>query len=1220
MENFNKVLSRVIRVVPFLLTAGVAMVLLFELGVFSNKNNVPDDEKQVVEAIIDDSSVPKSDVPENNKDVAGNEPASVEVADAGSDSETENINTDITVDVVEVVKVTTPKTTETKTPNTIVEIPSEETPLSGGSSLPGNGNSSGNSGNNNTASEPSKEPETPVTPSEEEKEVVYDGPDFDYTRGQWVLALADKLGMNLGVDAESLDYYYGDTEESIYGAAIEIAQLYDILPAPDVEDIEQDVPLFNPDAPATREFAAYTSIRALGYIDNGISEAGSWADSSSIEYPFEDSVAVDLNMLKLDDSNRFNPDATLKAADGFGIIKGIERVEASEEILPEEIHDNSVYAEGVKEEEFRDLTDYEFTKKEDGTCKVVIGTTDKKESFVPGEVIVLPATDELSVASALKVTSVTEENGTLIVNGETPELYEVFSEIDFAGYGTPIISQIVTAEGVSCEYSPNKIGEGENLHPLNIDSDGSFGVPGTFKFTIAEKKISDKLKVSGGFEVEVPEVRCKVKAHVGLFDTSFDEFLLTCTEKVKIIGELEYTVTEAGYELPSQGDRRFEKGKIEIGRIPIQINPTFSFDLVLFYDFEVKGTASITYTFTVTEGVHYSKNKLKPVFKYADELEVLKLMGSAKGGLGISGVLNALKLMDLVGYQIQFGPAFDASFTPHVLATDTLYCADATFYAYAKSGLDTDTVVGKFLESVCHYTMEFDHLANDADNPFKFKLHVENMNRVDECTFGVSTLKGTVLDNDTKAAYKGAKIEIYQNSVSKNNLVRSASSKADGSFKIDNLTAGHYIVKIKATGYRAYTTSVDLAGLNSTETIEAFLMVSRSNNADGEITGDIKDAYTGYKINSIKYTVRDNWNNTTGAVVLEGTATGGSYSITLPAGNYTITFEKEGYVTNHVNVAVQANNSVRKDVSLNPETVSAGGDSIRVVLSWGDTPRDLDSHLFGYRNGSNIFHVYYSKKTYGSYASLDLDDTDGRGPETTTIYNMASSDYYSYCVHDYTNKDKSSSTGLGYSNAKVEVYSGNVKIATFAVPYGAEGTVWKVFDYDAVTDTIIPVNVMSYSSNSATLNGAGTGVSLMSLDDFGLMGGYSLTGKYEEIVDDFDDEMKEDSEDFLEEGEEVISDEDDESSDEAVIDEEDQSSDFGTDMEEEDEASDESEEDNEDFEEIPSGSEEVIVDENEEIGGDSGGSEEVSDDSDLDNGSESDEDISDAPESDAKVA
>lgn len=54
-------------------------------------------------------------------------------------------------------------------------------------------------------------------------------------------------------------------------------------------------------------------------------------------------------------------------------------------------------------------------------------------------------------------------------------------------------------------------------------------------------------------------------------------------------------------------------------------------------------------------------------------------------------------------------------------------------------------------------------------------------------------------------------------------------------------------------------------------------------------------------------------------------------------------------------------------------------DGMRVVLSWGEKPFDLDSHLI-FPGG----HIYFDSKE-GTDANLDVDDTDSYGPETVTI-------------------------------------------------------------------------------------------------------------------------------------------------------------------------------------------------------------------------------------------
>lgn len=65
----------------------------------------------------------------------------------------------------------------------------------------------------------------------------------------------------------------------------------------------------------------------------------------------------------------------------------------------------------------------------------------------------------------------------------------------------------------------------------------------------------------------------------------------------------------------------------------------------------------------------------------------MEIKASGTAGLGLSGVLCAFNLIDLAGYAGEAGIGFNGSFTPHILATDTLYCGDMTLYAYANREL-----------------------------------------------------------------------------------------------------------------------------------------------------------------------------------------------------------------------------------------------------------------------------------------------------------------------------------------------------------------------------------------------------------------------------------------------------------------------------------------------------------------------------------------------------
>lgn len=117
-------------------------------------------------------------------------------------------------------------------------------------------------------------------------------------------------------------------------------------------------------------------------------------------------------------------------------------------------------------------------------------------------------------------------------------------------------------------------------------------------------------------------------------------------------------------------------------------------------------------------------------------------------------------------------------------------------------------------------------------------------------------------------------------------------------------------------------------------------------------------------------------------------------------------------------------------------------DGMRIVLNWGRSPSDLDSHLVYPDN-----HVFYSAKQ-GSQAHLDVDDTDSFGPETITIVKKKSGEKYVYAVHDFSDSDQPTTLNLGKSSASVRVYVGQTLIRTYNARPGAAGNTWVVFGID----------------------------------------------------------------------------------------------------------------------------------------------------------------------------
>jgi len=177
-----------------------------------------------------------------------------------------------------------------------------------------------------------------------------------------------------------------------------------------------------------------------------------------------------------------------------------------------------------------------------------------------------------------------------------------------------------------------------------------------------------------------------------------------------------------------------------------------------------------------------------------------------------------------------------------------------------------------------------------------------------------------------------------------------------------------------------------------------------------------------------------------GAVVTYGTNVtnsddNGYYLFVLPTQTANLSFYKNGYIeAASENVSVQLNKTVVENAVLS-ETLEE--DQYRVVLTWGSSPSDLDSHLEG-----PGYHVYYSSKT-GKDAELDVDDTSSYGPETIT-FKTEDDKTYIYYVHDYSNKGNVSSTALANSDAVVRIFNGNKMLNELRVP-GEAGVYWNVF-------------------------------------------------------------------------------------------------------------------------------------------------------------------------------
>ena len=195
----------------------------------------------------------------------------------------------------------------------------------------------------------------------------------------------------------------------------------------------------------------------------------------------------------------------------------------------------------------------------------------------------------------------------------------------------------------------------------------------------------------------------------------------------------------------------------------------------------------------------------------------------------------------------------------------------------------------------------------------------------------------------------------------------------------------------------------------------------------------------------------------------------GKYELKLETGHYCVevvdkrTLEEgqKKYYSTYFNIKVLGGVTVGNQNATVSTTMDM--EQVRIILEWGTVPQDLDSHLTGPTSTGSIFHIYFLNKSYSEsdkkIADLDLDDTNGYGPETTTIYNPIEGEYVFY-VYNW-----SGSPDIKLSGATVKVFNGNSNepAYVFSVPLTGNGRYWTVFKYDSQKRRVTPINIVGSS-------------------------------------------------------------------------------------------------------------------------------------------------------------
>lgn len=373
-------------------------------------------------------------------------------------------------------------------------------------------------------------------------------------------------------------------------------------------------------------------------------------------------------------------------------------------------------------------------------------------------------------------------------------------------------------------------------------------------------------------------------------------------------------------------------------------------------------------------------------------------------------------------------------------------------------------------------------------NPTKISAIVEAFNevnivRTEEQHLVTGQLSGKVIDAETHNAIPGAEIIAVENFDFWNWYTFGAGitySNANGNFSL-SLSAGKYKIVVAAPGYKSVTLNdvrVDAFGHNYLE--NSVLLEELQTPPDQQVFyagGEIKSATTGNPLSDVTIKFRKNHGTQSGPYVqnengtdltLQTSSDGRYYTSALDYGYYTLEASKEGYVTGYKNILVSNSDTISmgQDVVLSP-IGSIGSSQYRVVLTWDENPRDLDSHVEGKLENGSSFHVYYGHKSQYDgeieVCNLDVDDTTSYGPETITLNTTPDAPYYYYI------KRYAGSGTVGTSGAQINVYQGENLVATFNVPTDqGDGDYWNVFAI--VNGELIAKNTITSSADTSYAN------------------------------------------------------------------------------------------------------------------------------------------------------
>lgn len=594
----------------------------------------------------------------------------------------------------------------------------------------------------------------------------------EVTREEWVTKLLSLFDYNIN----DREYSFSDSAEAKNPKMIETAIQYSII---DIKDNDA----FKPKDYATREFVAYTAIKAIR-LSNTSQGSLSCADQAVLMYPDEDYLAVENQMFNLID-NQFKPEQYVSKEETDQVIKIINQILDSAKINSDS--NNYVeYQDDVKE------IDTSYQTVSDNTI-IVYDTA----GFNKGDLVVLNGDSTNGLAIQVEEVKKLSENQYQLQYIQ-PELEDILNSLHIEGRENNSNATFVPEDDVIVENQSRLLSRAK-YDSVPLDK---------------ELKLSTKIKdFSASMTLNLEELQYRFDIEYGFF-----KGLQINDAYFALVSDLNANITYEGSENLIERDEP-EKIRKKIGDIYMPLQYGFMTTCEVYLVGTIEGKLEINVTLGNTTGFQYKNNNFRTISDTETELAKMEISAAARLGVEPEAGVKWLNF-DIANVSASVGIGVEGS-VKNQLKEPYQFCIDGKIYLYA-------TAAEELIPDIT------DELSNEVDiynlerSPFKLTCHFEETGKVEKCTRNMGSYHGIVKDSQTNAVLPGAQVQIFKD----NKLIATKTTDDHGEFTGEKIDSGEYNFTIQAEGYILYQQTVSIIGGQNTN-LEIFLekKVSQDNGA-----------------------------------------------------------------------------------------------------------------------------------------------------------------------------------------------------------------------------------------------------------------------------------------------------------------------------------------------------------------------------------------------------